>query len=80
MSGDSCTDVACVDLVAAQLDRTRPTRWRRAARHLHVPGQLGDVSTAARPRRRRREPLRFFDLFGDVTIVTPTSSNPAVTA
>ena len=78
VSGDNCIGtIACVDLVAVQATGTPdPVAPGNAATYSVTVVNIGAVSTADGSVNATPETV-WFDLFGDVTNVTPTSSNPS---
>jgi len=80
VSGDTCTASPCVDLVAAQLvESGDPVSAGDTLTYDFVLVNVGDSATALDPDPTAGQPLTFFDLFGNFTLVSRTSSNPAVT-
>jgi uncharacterized repeat protein (TIGR01451 family) len=71
ISGTNCT--SCVDLVAADLIGTpNPVKVGQKVTFELTVLNTGDTSTAVTPAAE----MVFFDLFGDVSLAVPTSSNP----
>jgi uncharacterized repeat protein (TIGR01451 family) len=78
VSGDTCLGtITCVDLVAVQATGAPdPVAPGNAATYRVTVVNIGAVSTADASVNATVEKV-WFDLFGDVTNVTPTSSNPS---
>jgi hypothetical protein len=80
VSGDTCTASPCIDLVSAQLvENDDPVQVGGTLTYDFVLVNVGDSPTTLDPTPTSGEPLNFFDLFGNFTFVSRTSSNPAVT-
>jgi uncharacterized repeat protein (TIGR01451 family) len=80
VSGDTCTASPCIDLVAAQLvESGDPVDAGSTLTYDFVLVNVGDSATSLDPNPNNGQPLTFFDLFGNFTLVSRTSSNPAVT-
>lgn len=80
VSGDTCTASPCIDLVAAQLvESADPVTAGDTLTYDFVLVNVGDTPTSLNPDPAANQPVTFFDLFGDFTLGSRTSSNPAVT-
>ena len=80
VSGDTCTNSPCIDLVSAQIvENDDPVQVGGTLTYDFVLVNVGDSPTTLDPTPAGGEPLTFFDLFGNFAFVSRTSSNPAVT-
>jgi uncharacterized repeat protein (TIGR01451 family) len=83
VSGDTCTSTPCVDLVAAQLTATPDPVPNAGAVTFHfVVVNVGDspaILTPPDPPDPLINPILWFDVLGNYTSITRTSSNPGIT-
>jgi len=83
VSGDTCTATPCVDLVAAQITGTPdPVPAGGTVKFNFVLVNVGDspaVLTPPDPPDPLVNPILWFDVYGNHTSITRTSSNPAIT-